>query len=96
MSDTTRAGSERVRRRQEITRRRRAREVAETIATNTGRLDDLKERRTPQTPIRQVQDIDTEAVHVADSISQTTRATTAAVYGTHNYGEAAYGGPHVD
>lgn len=96
MPDSSDPDRSREQRRRDVIRRRRAREVAETIATNTGDIDDLKEQRAPQTAIRKVQSLPEEAVQVDDSLSQTTRAASAAVYGSSKYNQSAYGGPHVD
>lgn len=85
----------REKRRKKVANRRRAREVAETVATNTGNIKDLKERRAPETAIRQVQNVPTEEVHISDSLSQTNNSASAAVYGSSKYGQSEYGGPHV-
>ena len=83
-------------RRTDIIRRRRAREAAEVIATNKGEIKDLKEKRPPETAIRQVQNLPVDTVGVSDSLTATIRTAAAAVYGTSKYGQSAYGGPHVD
>jgi hypothetical protein len=93
-NDTT--DQDREQRRRAIIRRRRAREAADVIATNTGEIKDLKEKRPPETAIRNVQTIPADTVAVSDSVSTTVRTASAAQYGSSKYGQSAYASANVD